>query len=62
MVKVHTSYHASGQKNTDYVGESGTSHEHPNRKYWVQKDGTKITKDSDGVWRTKDGNVYRGGK
>lgn len=60
MVVVHTSYHASGDVNTDYKGRSGTSHEHPNKQYWEKEDGTKLEKDSEGVWRTKDGEVYRG--
>lgn len=62
MVKTHKSYHASGDVNMDYTGKGGTSHKHPSKEYWVQEDGTKLTKDSDGVWRTKDGKVFKGGK
>lgn len=60
MVKTHKSYHASGNVNMDYVGKGGISHEHPGKSFWVKDDGTKLTKDDDGVWRTEDGDVYRG--
>jgi len=62
--KTHTSYHNSGDVNYDYSGKSGTVHIHPNQQRW---DGNpdangSLHKDEDGVWRNKDGSVYRGGE
>jgi len=62
-VKTHTSYHNSGDVNHDYSGKGGTSHEHPDKQRWDGNPDANgpLYKDDQGVWRDKDGNVFRGG-
>ena len=63
-VKTHTSLHASGATNHDYSGSSGTVHIHPDKTRWDGNPDANgpLYKDKDGVWREKDGSVFRGGK
>ena len=63
-VKTHTSYHSSGDVNHDFSGNSGTVHNHPDKTRWNGNPDANgpLYKDGDGVWRDKDGNVFRGGK
>jgi len=65
-IKTHTSLHASGLTNRDYEGNSGTQHQHERKngdikKTWEHPDAGTLTMGSDGVWRKKDGSVFRGG-
>lgn len=60
---IHKSYHASGDVNYDYSGKSGTQHEHPGGTRWENNpvaNGETLYKDSEGVWRYKDGRVFNG--
>lgn len=60
----HTSYHNSGQVNQDLISiNSGISHHHDKLGKDVriiEIDGQRLTRDSDGVLRTSDGEVFRG--
>lgn len=61
---VHISYHSSGQVNYDVrSSNSGTSHEHDiygRDVHHIDINGERLTRDSDGVLRNSDGEVYRG--
>ena len=61
--KIHKSYHSGTDGvNCDYIGKSGTEHDHEGTKYWDHADsGERLKKDSDGDWVRPNGSKYRQG-
>lgn len=64
-ITTHTSLHNSGLTNHDFKGKSGTQHLHEQKdgsvkQIWDHPTAGRLTKDKDGIWRKKDGSVFRG--